>query len=549
HMGHALVSTLQDTLIRWRRMMGDEVLWVPGVDHAGISTQTVVERHLMKTVGKRRVEFKREEFLEHIWNWKEENHSRIANQLRQMGCSCDWERERFTMDDKSNRAVLAMFKKLYDQGLIYRGDYLVNWDPVTETALADDEVEYEERQSFLWHFKYPLEDGSGAVSIATTRPETLLGDTAIAVNPKDERYTALVGKTVLLPLMNRSIPIIADSYVDPEFGTGVVKITPAHDPNDYEMGLKHNLPFINILTPNAQINENGGPFVGLAREEARKKVVEAMKQEGFLEKVEPHTHRVGVSYRSKAVVEPYLSKQWFVKMEGFRPKLRALVENKEVEIIPESWQKTYFHWIDNLRDWCISRQLWWGHRIPIWYRKDNPEEMICWEGEGDPPHPEEWVQDEDVLDTWFSSALWPFSTLGWPEKTPELDTFYPNAILVTGHDILFFWVARMLLMGQEAMGQPPFPHVFLHGLIFGKSYWRTNADGSITYASPEERRDFERGKPVPNDVSSRWEKMSKSKGNIIDPLEVSSEFGTDAMRMALAASATQAREIDLDLRR
>ncbi|MCE5317919.1 MAG: valine--tRNA ligase, partial [Parachlamydia sp.] len=452
HMGHALVNTLQDILIRWHRMCGDEALWVPGTDHAGISTQTVVERHLMKTLGKRRKDFTREEFLEHAWKWKEENANKIIQQLKSLGCSCDWSRERFTMDEGNNRAVKVMFKKMFDQGLIYRGDYLVNWDPVTQTAIADDEVEYEERQSFLWHFKYPFKDGSGFAHIATTRPETMLGDTAVAVSPRDPRYANCIGKSVILPLMNREIPIIADVSVDPEFGTGMVKVTPAHDPCDYQMGLNHKLPFINIMTPDALINENGGPFAGLTMEEARMRVVEEMNALGLLEKVVPHLNRVGVSYRSKAVIEPYMSKQWFVRMSAFGDRLRAAVQEGRFSLIPKNWESTYFHWIDNLRDWCISRQLWWGHRIPIWYHVDDPERMICYDGEGEPPEAEsgKWRQDEDSLDTWFSSGLWPFSTLGWPDETPELKRFYPNSVLVTGHDILFFWVARMLFMGEFA---------------------------------------------------------------------------------------------------
>jgi valyl-tRNA synthetase len=553
HMGHALVNTLQDILIRWKRMSGFEALWMPGTDHAGISTQTVVERHLMQTVGKKRKEFSREEFLTHVWHWKEEKQDNILNQLKHMGCSCDWSRLRFTMDEGNNHAVRTMFKKLFDAKLIYRGDYLVNWDPVTQTALADDEVEYEDRQSFLWHLKYPLKDRSGFVQIATTRPETMLGDTAIAVSPKDQRYTHLVGKTVILPLVNREIPIIADHHVDPEFGTGMVKVTPAHDPNDYQMGLTHKLPFINIMTPDAKINANGGEFAGLSMEDARIAVVEAMKKLSLLEKTEPHINRVGISYRSKATIEPYMSKQWFVKMDGFAKRLQEAIQKEKIQLIPQNWENTYFHWVDNLRDWCISRQLWWGHRIPIWYKKDNPSQMICYEGSDLPPEvakePNDWYQDDDVLDTWFSSGLWPFSTMGWPEKTPELEKFYPNSVLVTGHDILFFWVARMIFMGEYATGQVPFPQVFLHGLIYGKSYWRHNQGGGITYLGEKERKEYELGKPIPKDVHSKWEKMSKSKGNIIDPLEIIDEYGTDAMRMALCASATQAREIDLDRRR
>lgn len=553
HMGHALVNTLQDILIRWKRMLGFEVLWVPGTDHAGISTQTVVERHLIRTQGKKRSDYSREEFLGHVWEWKEASESRILDQLKRLGCSCDWSRLRFTMDDGNNRAVRTMFKKLFDAGLIYRGDYLVNWDPVTQTALADDEVEYEDRQSFLWHIKYPLADGSGFVQIATTRPETMLGDTAVAVAPGDARYASLIGKQIRLPLVNRLIPIIADHHVDPSFGTGVVKVTPAHDPNDYQMGRTHGLPLINIMTPDGCINANGGKFEGLTMAEARKAVVASLKEEGRLEKIEPHLNRVGVSYRSKATIEPYLSKQWFVKMEDFAKSLRDIVVKGKTRLIPPHWDSTYFHWIDNLRDWCISRQLWWGHRIPIWYHRDDPQKIICFDGADLPPEvqqkSEEWIQDTDVLDTWFSSALWPFATLGWPDQTPELAKFYPNATLVTGHDILFFWVARMLAFGEYAMGQVPFPESFLHGLIYGKSYWREQPGGGIIYATEQERIDYDLGKPIPSDVFSKWEKMSKSKGNIIDPLEMIDAYGTDAVRMALCASATQARQIDLDRRR
>lgn len=553
HMGHALGDTLQDVLIRWKRMSGYEALWVPGTDHAGIATQAVVERNLIKSTGKTRKEFSREEFLSEVWKWKEQSEERIIAQIKRLGCSCDWSKLRFTMDEGCNRAVRTVFKKMFDEGLIYRANYLVNWDPVTKTALADDEVEYEDKHGFLWHIKYPLADGSGYIHIATTRPETMLGDTAIAVSPKDERYSHLVGKHAVLPLVNRTIPIIADHYVDPEFGTGMVKVTPAHDPNDYQIGLRHNLPQINILTPDARINEQGLQFEGLTVEEARESVVETLKDLKLLEKVEPHLHRVGVSYRSKAIIQPYLSLQWFVKMDGFGRSLRALVDEKNVKIFPQNWESTYFHWIDNLRDWCISRQLWWGHRIPVWYNKNDPDRIICHGGEGEPEevknNPGEWIQDEDVLDTWFSSSLWPLSILGWPDETPELEKFYPNSILITGHDILFFWVARMLLMGKYLRDEAPFPETFLHGLIFGKSYWRKNPQGGIAYVSDKERIDYDLGKPIPGDVSYRWEKMSKSKGNIIDPLEIIELYGADAMRMALCASVTQAREIDLDRRR
>ncbi|MCP5469231.1 MAG: valine--tRNA ligase [Chlamydiales bacterium] len=537
HMGHALVSTLQDILTRWKRMSGFEALWLPGTDHAGIATQTVVERNLLKE-GKRRSDFTREEFLEKVWAWKEKSESVILSQLRQMGCSCDWSRLRFTMDEGCSKAVYQEFKRLFDKGLIYRGDYLVNWDPVTMTALADDEVEYEERDSYLWYMKYHLADMSGFVHFATTRPETMLGDTAIAVSPKDKRYAHLVGKKVRLPFDNREIPIIADRHVDPEFGTGVVKITPAHDPNDYRMGIDHDLPMINILTPDGRINENGGQFEGMSREEARNAIVEHMKKVGLLEKVERHTNRVGVSYRSKAVIEPLLSKQWFVKMEPFKEKLL----NTKVKILPPSWERTYNHWIENLRDWCISRQLWWGHRIPVWYKDD---EMVC----SDTSPGEGWEQDPDVLDTWFSSALWPFSTLGWPDNSADLAKFYPNSVLITGHDILFFWVARMIMMGEETLGEAPFAETFLHGLIYGKSYWRDNPEGGITYVTGEEKKEYDKGKPLAKDVKSKWEKLSKSKGNVIDPLEMIAEYGTDAVRMSLCSCANQSPQIDLDRRR
>jgi valyl-tRNA synthetase len=536
HMGHALVDTLQDVLIRWKRMCGFEALWVPGTDHAGIATQSVVERHLMATLGKKRKDFSREEFLKHVWKWKEESEQSILKQLEKLGCSCDWSRLAFTMDAPRSRAVFTMFKKMYDEGLIYRGDYLVNWDPAYQTALADDEVEYEEQDGSLWHIRY------GEIVIATTRPETMLGDTAVAVAPGDPRYQNLVGTTISLPLSNRTIPIIADSYVDPAFGTGAVKITPAHDPNDHEIGRRHNLPLINIMTPDGKINENGGKFAGLTMQEARLRVVEELKKLGLLVKTEPHKNRVGVSYRSKAIIEPYLSKQWFVRLTHFKQILIGLVKTKKVTLLPEHFEDTYFHWIHNLRDWCISRQLWWGHRIPIWYKDDK---IVCQENSPGP----DWNQDSDVLDTWFSSALWPFSVLGWPDSTDDLKKFYPTSTLVTGHDILFFWVARMIMMGEYALNQPPFAEVFLHGLIYGKSYWRYDKEGNLAYLKPQERNQYDMGQPMPKEIQSKWEKMSKSKGNIIDPLEIIDSFGTDAMRMALCASATQARQIDLDRRR
>ena len=544
HMGHALINSLQDIKIRWKRMQGYEAFWVPGLDHAGISTQTVVEKDLIAKTGKRRSDFEREEFLKHVWNWKETSEKRIIGQLKKLGCSCDWMRRRFTMDKEASLAVRTLFKKMYDEKLIYRGDYLVNWDPVTETALADDEVEYEEKETKLWHFRYPLEDGSQDLIIATTRPETMLGDVAVAVSPKDDRYKDLVGKHVILPIVGRKLPIVADNYVDPEFGTGVVKITPAHDPNDWELGERHDLPIINIMNSNGTLNENGLEFEGLSMEEARRHIVKRMEELGHLDKILPYTHRVGVSYRSKAIIEPYLSKQWFVKMEPFKEKLINAVKSEKVKVIPKNWENTYFHWINNLRDWCISRQLWWGHRIPIWYHESG--NIICYEGEGRPPEvekdPKGWTQDPDILDTWFSSALWPFSSLGWPHKTNELKKFYPNSALITGHDILFFWVARMIMMGEYITGEVPFAETSLQGLIFGKSYWKENKDGGITYLSEKEAESAK-------DVHSKWEKMSKSKGNVIDPIEIINSYGADAMRMALAASATHSPQIDLDRRR
>lgn len=549
HMGHALVDTLEDILIRWKRMQGFEALWVPGTDHAGIATQTVVEKHLYAKTGKRRKEFDREEFLQHVWDWKDRSQAHIVHQIKKLGCSCDWSRFRFTMDEDLCQAVRVVFKKMYDDGLIYRGDYLVNWDPAFQTALSDDEVEHEERASFLWHIRYPFADGSGFLQIATTRPETMLGDTGVAVHPSDARYLSAIGKQIRLPITGRLIPIIADHFVDPAFGSGAVKLTPAHDFNDFEAAGRHNLPLINILTPDAKINEEGGIYAGMSIEEAREQVLLELQRLGLLVKTEPHTLRVGLSYRSKAVVQPYLSKQWFVKMTHFKEKLISAVKEKRVELIPPHWEATYFHWIENLRDWCISRGLWWGHRIPIWYDKNDPSNIICYDGVGPAPDPERYVQDPDVLDTWFSSSLWPFSVFGWPKNTADLQTFYPTSTLITGHDILFFWVARMILMGEYVMGEVPFKETFLHGLIYGKSYWRMNQDGVAIYATPEEKKAYDLGTPIPAHVHSKWEKMSKSKGNVIDPIEIINEYGTDALRMALTSSVTHARQIDLDLRR
>ncbi len=553
HMGHALVNTLQDVLVRYKRMCGYEALWIPGTDHAGISTQTIVERHLHATTGKHKCDFTREEFLKHVWKWKNDHEEIILNQLRKLGCSLDWSRLRFTMDEKSTLAVQTMFKKMYDDNLIYQGDYLVNWDPVIETAIADDEVEHEEIDSCLWYISYPIDNEPLTILIATTRPETILGDTAVAVSPNDERYSHLIGKYVRLPISERLIPIISDHYVDPKFGSGAVKITPAHDFNDYEIGLRHNLPMINIMNQNGTINENGGEFKGLKMAQARKAVIKQLKALSLLKKIEPHRYRVGISYRSKAIIEPYLSKQWFIKMKPFKEKLISVIKDKKIIVIPDGWERVYFNWIENLRDWCISRQLWWGHRIPIWYNTTDKTKIICSIGENPPKeveeNPTQWIQDCDVLDTWFSSALWPLTTLGWPELTDDFKKFYPTSTLITGHDILFFWVARMILMGEYASGKEPFNNIFLHGLIYGKSYWKVSDNGDVTYLTSKERFEHENS-ATPNDkVKSKWEKMSKSKGNVIDPIEIIDEYGADAMRFALCSSATHSRQIDLDKRR
>ncbi len=500
HMGHALDETLQDVLIRWRRMQGYSALWLPGTDHASIATEAkIVEA--MKADGVTKEELGREGFLKRAWEWKEKYGGTIVGQLKKLGSSCDWDRERFTLDEGCSEAVREVFVRLYEKGLIYRGERIINWCPHCKTSISDAEVEYEEKDGNFWHFKYPLTDGSGFIRLATTRPETMLGDTAVAVHPDDERYKDMVGKTVTLPLVGREIPIVADSYVEMEFGTGVVKITPAHDPHDFEVGLRHNLPIINVMDESGIINEHGGEYCGLDRLEARKKIVKAMEEQGFLEKIEPIKHNVGECYRCGTVVEPRVSMQWFVKMEPLAKPAIEAVRNGDTKFVPERFDKVYFNWMENIRDWCISRQLWWGHRIPAWYcdcgetivSRETPEK--CPKCGGTHLH-----QDEDTLDTWFSSALWPFSTLGWPNNTKDLKYFYPTSTLVTGYDIIFFWVARMIFSGIEHMGKTPFDTVFIHGIV----------------------RD-EKGR-----------KMSKSLGNGIDPLQVIDQYGADALRFMLA---------------
>ncbi len=512
HMGHALNNTIQDIMCRYKRMKGFNVLWQPGTDHAGIATQNVVERELAKK-GISRHEIGREKFIELVWEWKEKYGNIIVNQLKRLGCSCDWSRLRFTMDEGLSKAVREVFVRLYKEGLIYKGDYIINWCPRCHTALADIEVEHEEKDSFLYYIRYPFRDEKGYIVVATTRPETLLGDTAVAVNPEDERYKDLIGKTVLLPILKRPIPIISDSYVDMEFGTGALKITPAHDLNDFEIGNRHGLERIKVIDEDGRMNELAGPYKGMDRFECRERIVEDLEKEGLLEKIEPYRTAIGHCYRCKTVIEPLLSKQWFVRTKPLaEPAIKAVKEHR-TRIFPENWEAVYFEWMNNIRDWCISRQIWWGHRIPAWYckkcghinvSKDDVKECEnC--GSGD------LFQDEDVLDTWFSSALWPFSTLGWPDQTEELRIFYPTSLLVTGFDILFFWVARMMMMGIHFMGDIPFRHVYIHALV--------------------------------RDAEGR--KMSKSKGNVIDPLEVMEKYGTDAFRFTLAALAAQGRDIKL----
>jgi valyl-tRNA synthetase len=501
HLGHALDCTLQDSIIRFKRMQGHEALWLPGTDHASIATEAKIVEAMRKE-GVTKDDLGREGFLERAWEWKKTYGGKIVEQLKKMGSSCDWERERFTLDEGCSEAVKEVFVRLYKKGLIYRGERIINWCPHCLTSISDAEVEYEEHDGHFWHIRYPLSDGSGYLEIATTRPETLLGDTALAVHPDDERYQALVGKTVILPLVGREIPIVADSYVEMDFGTGVVKITPAHDPNDFEVGLRHNLPLINVMNDDATINENGGKYRGMGRYECRKQIVADLEAEGFLVKVEDHKHNVGSCYRCSTTVEPRVSKQWFVKMGPLAGPAIEAVRSGETKFVPDRFSKIYYHWMENIKDWCISRQLWWGHRIPAWYCQDCGEVIVAKEE----PHTcpkcgsKNLQQDPDTLDTWFSSALWPFSTLGWPNQTEELKYFYPTSTLVTGYDIIFFWVARMIFSGVENMGKSPFETVFIHGIV--------------------------------RDAQGR--KMSKSLGNGIDPLKVIDEYGADALRFTLA---------------
>lgn len=501
HMGHALDETLQDILIRYKRMQGYSALWLPGTDHASIATEAKIVEAMAKE-GLTKEDLGREKFLERAWDWKKEYGGRICDQLKKLGSSCDWERERFTLDEGCSKAVKEVFVKLYEKGLIYRGERIINWCPHCCTSISDAEVEFSEQEGNFWHIRYPIKDSDEYVEIATTRPETLLGDTAVAVNPNDERYKNIVGKMLILPIVGREIPVVADDYVEMDFGTGCVKITPAHDPNDFEVGLRHNLPVINVMDDTAHMNENAGKYQGMDRYECRKAIVHDLEEGGFLVKIEPHVHNVGTCYRCKTTVEPKVSKQWFVKMKPLAEPAIECVKDGRTKFIPERFEKIYFHWMENIKDWCISRQLWWGHRIPAWYCADCGEVIVSREE----PHTcpkcgsTKLSQDEDTLDTWFSSALWPFSTLGWPDKTPELEYFYPTNTLVTGYDIIFFWVARMIFSACEQMGCPPYDTVFIHGIV----------------------RD------------EKGIKMSKSLGNGIDPLKVIEQYGADALRFFLA---------------
>jgi len=510
HMGHALNNTLQDVIVRFKRMQGYNALWMPGMDHAGIATQNVVEQELARE-GLTRHDLGREKFIERVWEWKAKFGGVIINQLKRLGCSCDWERQRFTMDEGLSRAVREVFVRLYEDDLIYQGDYIVNWCPRCHTAISDLEVEYKEEAGSLWNIRYPLADGSGYIIVATTRPETMLGDTAVAVHPDDPRYREILGKEVILPLVNRKIPIIADDYVTMDFGSGAVKITPSSDPADFAMAERHSLEIINIMDGSAVINENGGPYQGQDRYECRKNVVADLEKQGYLVGIEPYMHNVGQCYRCKTDIEPAVSKQWFVKIKPLAKEAISAVVKGETRIVPALWEATYYEWMNNIRDWCISRQIWWGHRIPVWHCDSCGKMIVSTKDPDSCPDcgNTSLRQEEDVLDTWFSSALWPFSTLGWPDRTEALNTFYPTSLLITGFDILFFWVARMMMMGKYIMKDVPFRDVYLHALV----------------------RD------------EKGEKMSKSKGNSIDPLDMIDKYGTDAFRFTLAAFSAQGRDV------
>ena len=513
HIGHAFNNTLQDILTRWKRMQGCNALWQPGTDHAGIATQNVVEKQLHEE-GTGRQDLGREAFVKRVWKWRNESGGTITNQLKKLGCSLDWERDRFTMDEGLSKAVREVFVSLYEEDLIYKGDYIINWCPRCHTALSDLEVEHQDMQGYLYHLKYSIKDSEDFLVIATTRPETMLGDTAVAVNPDDERYQKYKGKKLILPVLNREVPLIEDDYVDTSFGTGALKVTPAHDPNDFELGRKHQLETINIMNPDGTMNSLASPaYEGLDRFECRKKLISNLKDSGVLIKIEDLNHSVGHCYRCRTVVEPYLSKQWFVKVKPLAEPAMKAVRDGSIKIVPKFWENTYFEWMENIRDWCISRQIWWGHQIPAWNCKACGEVVVARETPNSCSacSSTDLVQETDVLDTWFSSALWPFSTLGWPEKTDSLKRFYPTSVLCTGFDILFFWVARMIMMGLKFMDDVPFRDVYIHALI-------RDAEG---------------------------QKMSKTKGNVIDPLEVMEKYGTDALRFTLAAFAAQGRDIKL----